>query len=262
MWKKTYTHNQDDELSAMSKGGQNTVGGLIMWPALHFSQVITFFYFISFRNDRSHLVHNQNNLLSNIMTIYNLPLLLLLECINVYLFMRAFRSDPRYLTHDVSVIEEERLVSIQQQCDGHSYSESSKIGDSAAGAIAHNDAEYKDDEEALLSMSIEVARRGSEKHLTNETERSFREPRGTAWPKGRKCLICNMWQPIRTKHCHYCDKCVCRYDHHCHFLSTCIGEGNYCTFVSFIFYETLVDAAFTFILFRQLSQRKNVRALH
>ena len=44
-------------------------------------------------------------------------------------------------------------------------------------------------------------------------------------------------------------------DHHCHFLSTCIGWRNYATFVTFIVYETLVDAYMEHAIAGRLSAR-------
>ncbi len=31
----------------------------------------------------------------------------------------------------------------------------------------------------------------------------------------RYCTICNIEQPIRSKHCKDCQRCVAMYDHHC-----------------------------------------------
>lgn len=52
------------------------------------------------------------------------------------------------------------------------------------------------------------------------------------------CLYCHLWQPLRTKHCHDCDKCVLRFDHHCVWLGTCVGQSNHRKFWWYIFYET------------------------
>jgi len=34
-------------------------------------------------------------------------------------------------------------------------------------------------------------------------------------PEQRFCNVCNILQPYRTKHCHYCEKCIHKFDHHC-----------------------------------------------
>ena len=38
------------------------------------------------------------------------------------------------------------------------------------------------------------------------------------------CIVCNLEQPLRTKHCRVCQKCVATYDHHCPWVGNCIGE--------------------------------------
>ena len=43
----------------------------------------------------------------------------------------------------------------------------------------------------------------------------------------RFCLVCNLDQPVRARHCTSCKKCVFKWDHHCTWLGNCIGERNY-----------------------------------
>jgi len=57
---------------------------------------------------------------------------------------------------------------------------------------------------------------------------------GSNW----RCRDCHLWQTLRTKHCHDCDKCVLRFDHHCTWLGTCVGQRNHCRFWWYIFLET------------------------
>eukprot|EP00927_Polykrikos_kofoidii_P050929 TRINITY_DN44763_c0_g1_i1.p1 TRINITY_DN44763_c0_g1~~TRINITY_DN44763_c0_g1_i1.p1 ORF type:complete len:390 (+),score=51.38 TRINITY_DN44763_c0_g1_i1:201-1370(+) len=42
----------------------------------------------------------------------------------------------------------------------------------------------------------------------------------------RWCRICNLYQPLRTKHCRDCGRCVRTHDHHCPWIGSCVGENN------------------------------------
>ena len=37
----------------------------------------------------------------------------------------------------------------------------------------------------------------------------------TLYVERRYCTVCNFEQPLRSKHCKDCNKCVGQYDHHC-----------------------------------------------
>lgn len=52
------------------------------------------------------------------------------------------------------------------------------------------------------------------------------------------CEKCNIVQPLRTKHCRRCDRCVARYDHHCSLIGVCIGEKNLSLFIGFLFFQS------------------------
>lgn len=54
----------------------------------------------------------------------------------------------------------------------------------------------------------------------------------------RYCTICNIDQPIRTKHCYRCDRCVATYDHHSIFLDNCIGEKNRGLFYFYLLFQS------------------------
>lgn len=40
------------------------------------------------------------------------------------------------------------------------------------------------------------------------------------------CTKCNLEQPLRTKHCRNCNRCVATYDHHCPWIGNCVAEKN------------------------------------
>mmetsp|Transcript_157466 Transcript_157466/g.279283 ORF Transcript_157466/g.279283 Transcript_157466/m.279283 type:complete len:429 (+) Transcript_157466:113-1399(+) len=57
--------------------------------------------------------------------------------------------------------------------------------------------------------------------------------------KLRYCRICQMHQPLRTKHCRDCGRCVRTHDHHCPWIGTCVGEGNRLYFYWFLLFQLL-----------------------
>lgn len=89
----------------------------------------------------------------------------------------------------------------------------------------------------LLMNSANVKRESSSvsdgRHLVRASNSSSLSNGNTG-----RCPYCGYWQPLRTKHCHDCDKCVLRFDHHCVWLGTCVGQSNHRKFWWYIFYET------------------------
>ncbi|XP_048775043.1 palmitoyltransferase ZDHHC12-B-like [Ostrea edulis] len=56
----------------------------------------------------------------------------------------------------------------------------------------------------------------------------------------RYCDYCDNEQPMRSKHCEDCKKCVRKHDHHCPWLDTCVGEGNHKYFWSFLLVTSIL----------------------
>ncbi|KAL3309864.1 zinc finger, DHHC-type containing 12 [Cichlidogyrus casuarinus] len=63
------------------------------------------------------------------------------------------------------------------------------------------------------------------------------------FPFGRQCQyckVCNLYKPLRAKHCDECKHCVVKFDHHCPWMNNCIGERNHRYFFVFLFLQCIV----------------------
>ena len=58
-----------------------------------------------------------------------------------------------------------------------------------------------------------------------------RRCKGPPGPDHLWCPFCYDYMHKSSKHCRVCDKCVFGFDHHCKWLNTCIGIGNYRSFL-------------------------------
>jgi hypothetical protein len=48
------------------------------------------------------------------------------------------------------------------------------------------------------------------------------------------CVICMTRQPLRSKHCKRCKRCVAKHDHHCPWIHNCVGANNMRHFVLYV----------------------------
>ena len=58
----------------------------------------------------------------------------------------------------------------------------------------------------------------------------------------RTCEHCKTKQPLRTKHCYDCGRCVATFDHHCFWIGNCVGEKNHSLFWWYLLCETITLA--------------------
>jgi len=75
---------------------------------------------------------------------------------------------------------------------------------------------------------------GAVESTSDEDENDLEQPIPTNKNHLRKCLLCNIEQPLRSHHCDFCNRCVLKYDHHCPYFETCIGEYNHRYFWCFL----------------------------
>lgn len=69
---------------------------------------------------------------------------------------------------------------------------------------------------------------------------------GHGGPELRWCNRCRVYQPIRSKHCRDCGRCVRTHDHHCPWVGNCVGENNR---VLFLWYLSLQFAELVYFFF-------------
>lgn len=67
------------------------------------------------------------------------------------------------------------------------------------------------------------------------------------------CTVCNLEQPLRSKHCRECKQCVATFDHHCCWMGTCIGERNRRVF--YVYLITQSCAFFTLAMIELMNIR-------
>ncbi|XP_075416798.1 palmitoyltransferase ZDHHC12 isoform X1 [Tenrec ecaudatus] len=86
----------------------------------------------------------------------------------------------------------------------------------------------------LLYLSVSLMDPG---YVNMQPQEESREEHAAMVPQVvalRRCRYCLVLQPLRTRHCQECGRCVRRYDHHCPWMENCVGERNHPLFVAYL----------------------------
>lgn len=59
------------------------------------------------------------------------------------------------------------------------------------------------------------------------------------------CFDCEVLRTPRSRHCHQCNRCIDVFDHHCPWINNCVGVGNFKTFYTYIWIQTIYLAVVT-----------------
>ncbi len=85
---------------------------------------------------------------------------------------------------------------------------------------------------AIHSIALYCMYRCSVLHAVLEVGTEAQDPpEADVFFQRRFCDICEIWQPLRTKHCRDTRRCVATFDHYCFFVGAAISEGNHATFI-------------------------------
>lgn len=103
-----------------------------------------------------------------------------------------------------------------------------------------NSHEYKDDSKSQsykITVFPTLNQRKSQLNKSHSLSEVNNKDTDLQVKEIRYCTICRVDQPIRTKHCKECGRCIATHDHHCPWLGVCIGEKNKKTFYVYLIFQ-------------------------
>ena len=98
-----------------------------------------------------------------------------------------------------------------------------------AQKVLKSEGETKEEDEEQNSSQLKM----------NGATPKAEEDDGVLFVEQKRCTVCCLEQPLRTKHCRSCQRCVATYDHHCPYLDNCVAEKNRNYFYWYLVFQQL-----------------------
>mmetsp|Transcript_41784 Transcript_41784/g.67787 ORF Transcript_41784/g.67787 Transcript_41784/m.67787 type:complete len:285 (-) Transcript_41784:81-935(-) len=76
----------------------------------------------------------------------------------------------------------------------------------------------------------------------------------------RVCKYCSIQQPLRTKHCKVCHKCILKFDHHCFWIGQCVGERNHFVFLVYLVVESVTCIWTVFLMHSAFTEKESIQS--